>query len=96
MLKNLGLDPGLFTPVQGEVDLELHGDKFYVTELKNVFSEGGRSEFYLAPEPEGSYVDLEGNVRVDLKMRQNVVLKLTEPLTLTIRGTLEKPRYSFQ
>ncbi|HSX12739.1 MAG TPA: hypothetical protein VLF61_04535, partial [Rhabdochlamydiaceae bacterium] len=96
MIKNLGLDPGLLTPVSGEVDFEFQQGKCVITKLKNVRSEGGRSEFYLPAAPMTSYLDLNGNVFVDLKMRQNVVLNLTEPFTLSIRGTFKEPRYSLR
>lgn len=96
MLKKLGLDLGILTPVQGEIQMELHGDKFYLISLDNAFSEGDRSEFYLAPQKNLSFIGLDGKMSIDLKMRQDVVLKITEPLTLTIRGTLDKPRYGLQ
>jgi hypothetical protein len=96
LIKNIGLDPGILTPVQGEIELELHGDKFYFTALRNAFSDGKRSEFFLDFDHELSYIDLDGKMHIDLKMRQDVMLKVTEPFTLTIRGTLEKPRYGLQ
>lgn len=96
MIKKIGLDPNLLTPVQGELEIELRGDKFYLMSLKNSFSEGQRAEFYLAPGKELSYIDLNGKIQIDLKMHQDVMLKITEPFTLTIRGTLEKPRYGLQ
>jgi hypothetical protein len=96
MIKKIGLDPGLLTPIQGELDLELRGDKFYLMSLQNSFSEGNRAEFYLAPHHDLSYIDLDGKMHIDLNMRQDVVLKITEPFTLTIRGTLDKPRYGLQ
>jgi hypothetical protein len=96
MIKKIGLDPHLLTPVHGELEIELHGDKFYLMSLKNSFSEGDRAEFYLAPTKELSYIDLNGKIHIDLKMHQDVMLKITEPFTLTIRGTLEKPRYGLQ
>lgn len=96
MLKKLGLDLGILTPVQGEIQMELHGDKFYLISLDHAFSEGGRSEFYLAPQKNLSFIGLDGKMYIDLKMRQDVVLKITEPFTLTIRGTLDKPRYGLQ
>ena len=96
MIKKIGLDPGLLTPVQGELEMELRGDKFYLLGLQNSFSEGDRAEFYLAPNKDLSYIDLDGKVHIDLNMRQDVMLKITEPFTLTIRGTLDKPRYGLQ
>ncbi len=93
-LKDLGLDLDLFTPVMGEVKLQLKEGKLYFTELQNAFSEGKRSEFYLADTP--SFIDLNGDLFLQFRMQQNVVLKLAEPFTIAVRGTWEKPRYSLQ
>ncbi len=95
MIKSWGIDLGLLTPIQGEIELDLMGDKFYLSNLKNMFSEGKRSEFYLANEANDSYVDMKGNMHIDLRMRQDVALKITEPLVLKVRGTLKKPSYGF-
>ncbi len=91
IIKSWGIDLGLLTPIQGEIDLQLIGEKLYLTELRNMFSEGNRSEFYLARSD--SYIDIKGNLQIDLKMKQDVALKITEPFVLTIRGTLKKPKY---
>lgn len=96
MIKNFGLDPGLLTPIQGEIDIELHGDKFYLVNMKNSFSEGKRAQFFLSPADQISFIDLNGNIHIDIQMRQDVVLKITEALTLTVRGTLDKPRYGIK
>jgi len=94
VLKDLGLDFDIFTPVMGEVDLQLKDGKLFLTNLQNAFSEGKRSEFYLAPI--SSYIDLNGNLFLNLRMQQNVVLKLVEPFMIAVRGTWEKPKYSLQ
>ncbi len=94
MLKNLGLDLDMFSPVMGEVKLQLKDGKLFFTDLQNAFSEGKRSEFYLAGEP--SYIDLNGGLHLNLRMQQNVVLKLVEPFMIAVRGTWEKPKYSLQ
>ena len=96
IIKNFGLDSGLLTPIQGELEFDLHGDRLYLTTLKDTFSEGKRSEFYLAPGRSPSYIDLDGKMHIDLKMRQEVMLKVTEAFVLTIRGTLDNPRYGLQ
>lgn len=93
MIKKLGLDLGVVTPVEGEFTLQLAGEKLYFLSLDRSFSEARRSEFYLAPSEEPSYVDLSGNLHIDLRMHQNALFKVVEPFTLTVRGTLEKPRY---
>jgi hypothetical protein len=94
ILKDLGLDFGIFTPVRGEVDIRLQDGKLFLTRLQNTFSEDQRSEFYLAPGP--SFIDLDGNLSLNLRMQQNVVLKLVEPFMIAVRGTWEKPKYSLQ
>ncbi len=94
LLKDFGLDLDMFSPVMGEVQLQLKDGKLYLTDLQNAFSEGNRSEFYLAAEP--SYIDLNGGMFLNLRMQQNVVLKLIEPFMIAVRGTWEKPKYSLQ
>ena len=94
MLKDLGLDLDMFSPVMGEVQLQLKDSKLFFTDLQNAFSEGKRSEFYLASEP--SYIDLNGGLSLNLRMQQNVVLKFAEPFMIAVRGTWEKPKYSLQ
>jgi len=96
IIKNIGLDPGLFTPIGGEIEYSLENGRFIIRELKNVYSEGRRSHFFLAPDKLPSYLTFDGRIHVDLKMKQNVMLKITEPFTLNVRGTIEKPEYSFE
>ncbi len=96
MIKNFGIDLGLLTPIQGEIDIELRGDKFYLVNMKNSFSDRKRAQFFLSPADQTAFIDLNGNIHIDIKMRQDVVLKLTEALTLTVRGTLDKPRYGLK
>jgi hypothetical protein len=94
MLKNLGFDLGLFVPISGEIICQVHNKKLYLDELKNSFSEGKRSEFSLFPSEMKSFIDFQGNVYIDVKMKQNVALKITEPFILQIRGTVKDPKYS--
>ena len=94
LIKDVGLDPGLLTPVYGEIELDMRGGKFYLSGMNNVYSEGRRSQFYLADDL--SYIDLSGNVRVDVKVKQDVTLKLTEPFVWRVRGTVEKPKYGIR
>lgn len=94
VLKDLGLDLDMFSPVMGEVELQLKDSKLFFTNLQNAFSEGSRSEFYLASEP--SYIDLNGGLSLNLRMHQNVALKFAQPFMIAVRGTWEKPKYSLQ
>lgn len=92
LIKDIGIDPDLFTPQGGELECTLKNNKLYFKALTNSFSEGQRSEFYLAP-LQSSFLTLSGDINIDLKMRQNVLINLTESMTLKIRGTVDQPRY---
>lgn len=93
IFKDLGLEPSLLVPIQGELLGHLENSKLRFTQLKGSYSEGRRTQFALSPQGEGSYIDFDGKLHIDLIMKQAVVLKLAESLVLGIRGNLEKPRY---
>lgn len=95
ILGRLGLDMGLLVPVRGELEYVIVDGRVYFTELRNSYSEGKRSQFYLSP-IEHSYVDFDGNINVNIKMKQYVLLKVTEPFTLSIGGTFENPKYGLR
>ena len=95
ILGRLGLDMGLLVPVRGKLEYVIIDGRVYFTELKGSYSEGKRSQFYLSP-IEHSYIDFEGNINVNIKMKQYVLLKVTEPFTLSIGGTFENPKYGLR
>ena len=97
VIGRLGLDVGVLNPFSGSVYYEIRGDKVYLTKLKDVYSEGKLSKFYLTRTPYTSYFDLNGNLNVQVKMKQyNLLFKLAELFTLTIQGNFQKPLYSLQ
>ncbi len=96
LIKDLGLDPSILTPVTGEAEFSLSHGKVYLTSLQNTYSEGMRSQFELAAPGTDSYLSLDGTWHIDLQMKQSVVWKVGEKLILSIRGNLEKPKYSFK
>ncbi|WP_108624374.1 hypothetical protein [Candidatus Similichlamydia epinepheli] len=93
ILGRLGLDMGLFIPIRGDLEYIIVDRRFYFTQLKNSYSEGKRSQFYLSP-IEHSFIDFDGNININIRMKQYVLLKVTEPFTLSIGGTFENPKYS--
>ncbi len=95
IISRLGLDIGLLVPVRGEVDIEIKDRKIWLKDLKNSFSDGRRSHFYF-PSGKPCFVDFDGNINIDVKMKQYVLFKLTQPFTLSLRGTLEKPSFSLK
>lgn len=95
ILGTIGLDLKLLVPITGEIDLELAGGKVMFKKLKNSYSEGHRSSFYLSGK-RPSYVDLDGNIQMSFKMKQNVLFKITQLFILSVDGTLEEPHYSLK
>ncbi|MEC8306702.1 MAG: hypothetical protein VXZ72_02450, partial [Chlamydiota bacterium] len=56
-------------------------------------SQGGRSEFFLSKEAP-SFIGLDGNISLHIRMKQHVLLKVTEPFTLSVTGSLSSPKYT--
>ncbi len=94
-LKEWGLDLALLTPARGSAVIELAQGKIVINSLKETFSDGDHSEFYLAHD-EPSYVDFSGGLFLNLRMKQSTGLKLAEPFTISVRGTWEKPLYTLR
>lgn len=94
-LKEWGLDLALLSPARGTATIEIKEGKMVFHSLKETFSDGDHSEFYLA-ENEPSYIDFNGALFLNLRMKQNVALKIVEPFTLSVRGTWQKPSYTLR
>lgn len=93
LLSRIGLDLSMLTPVSGNIDFEMEEGKIALKEFRDVYSDGKISKFFLANE--GCYIDLEGNINVQVRLKQsNVLLKLAELFTISIQGTLKKPSYT--
>ncbi len=95
ILGRLGLDPVLLVPVQGELHFLASCGKVMLTDLRNSYSEGQRSYFYLSRK-EPSYIDFKGQMYVNIKMKQYVLLKVTQPFTLSIQGSIKRPSYTLR
>ncbi len=95
IITRLGLDLGLMVPVRGEIDFQIENQKIKLVQLKNSFSEGKRSHFYF-PTMKGCYIGFNGEICIDVKMKQYVLFKITQPFTLSIRGSLMKPKVSLK
>ncbi len=95
IISRLGLDMKLLIPVQGRLEYNIDQGRINLTKLKKCYSEGKRSNFYLSP-TKFSYVDFEGRLNIHIRMKQYVLLKITELFTLSIRGDLEQPNFSLK
>jgi hypothetical protein len=97
VILRLGLNPEVLNPVTGTIYFNLQGDRFYLIKFKDVYSEGRGSKFYLAPAASLSWMDLKGNLSVQVKMKQyNLIFKIAELFTVSIQGNLKYPIYGLK
>lgn len=97
ILHCLGLDLSLLSPVSGQVFYNIRNGKIFLTKLKDVYSEGKFSRFYLDTRVYYSYIDFKGNIDIQVRMKQyNLLFKLAELLTVNVTGTVKNPLYSLK
>jgi hypothetical protein len=87
----VGLDLELLIPVTGDLSFDLKEGYFNLLELSNAYSESKRSQFFLEMDPPPR-MDLDGNLQIFIKMKQFVLLKITESLFISIEGVLDDPQ----
>jgi len=92
----IGLDLELLVPVRGALRYYLKEGKFEITALDESYSEGDRSQFFLANNKMPATLDLDGNLHIQVKMKQYVLFKLTEAFTIFVHGKLKHPQYHLQ
>jgi hypothetical protein len=92
----VGLDLELLIPAVGSLSFDLHDGLFHLLELKHAFSEGKRSEFFLALDEQEPVMDLDGNIKILVKMKQFVLFKFTEAFLISIEGNLTDPKFHLQ
>lgn len=97
ILTMLGLDLTVLNPVSGTIFYEIKDGRVFLTKFKDIYSEGKLSKFHLTNSNTPSYVDFDGNLRIQIRMKQyNLFFKLAELFTVSVGGTLKKPTYSLQ
>lgn len=92
-----GLDLELLIPIKGDVTFLIQDGKVTLTHLANSFSQGDRSQFFLA-EKYGNlpFIDLDGDLNIYIKMKQFVLFKFTENFVISITGKLHDPKFGLQ
>lgn len=88
----VGLDLDLLVPVKGDLIFDIKDGFFNLLELKNAYSEGKRSQFFLETDL-SPRMDLDGNLQICIKMKQFVLFKITESLLISIDGALVDPQF---
>jgi hypothetical protein len=88
----VGLDFELLIPVTGDLIFDIKDGYFNLLELANAYSEAKRSEFFLEMDPPPR-MSLEGDLEIYIKMKQFVLLKITESFLISIDGILDDPKF---
>lgn len=96
LMIKLGIDSSALSPVAGAIDYEMKNSKIYFIKFKDMYSAGRVSKFFLPKHSsEPSYVDFDGNLHIQVRMRQhNILYKLAELFTVSIDGTVQEPKFS--
>lgn len=97
LIHQIGLDSSVLNPVTGTLYFDLRQERFYLTKMKDVYSEGRGAKFYLADHNADSWVGLNGDLSLQLRMKQySLLFKIAELFTLSVHGNLQNPVYSLQ
>ncbi len=92
----VGLDLELLIPVRGYLTFDLKDGYAHLLELTDSFSEASRSQFFLAKEDLVPTMDLDGNLKILVKMKQFILFKFTEAFLISIEGKLNDPKFHLQ
>lgn len=97
ILSRIGLNTGIMTPVKGNILFEIRDAQMQFLKFKDIYSERHLSKFNLQKSDHPYYLDFDGNLFIQVRMKQyNLLFKFTELFTVTVKGTLEKPVYTLQ
>lgn len=95
IISRLGLDISMLVPVQGTLEYAIKQGKIQLLQLKKCYSKGKRSQFHLVSS-DPSYIDWNGKLHVNLRVKQYALLKIAELFILSIYGNLESPHISLR
>ncbi|MCH9621088.1 MAG: hypothetical protein S4CHLAM20_05040 [Chlamydiia bacterium] len=91
IIGRIGLDPVLMIPVEGEMFFTLADQKLNFNKLHDTYSDKKRSYFYLWHKT-NSFLDFDGNIHIDIRMKQFALLKFTELFIISLDGPLSSPK----
>lgn len=97
ILGRLGLNLSVLSPASGSIDFVIENRRVLITKMRDVYSDGEMSRFYLPKSSTPSYIDFDGNLNITLRMKQyNLLLKLAEALSINVTGKWDDPSYSLK
>ncbi|MCH9609335.1 MAG: hypothetical protein S4CHLAM45_04760 [Chlamydiales bacterium] len=91
----IGLDLTNLIPARGTIVYTIEEGKIHLNDFQDVFSDGKHSRFYLA-ENSPATIGFDGEMNISIKMKQyNLLLKLAELFTISVKGSVFQPSYVF-
>jgi hypothetical protein len=90
-----GVDLEIMIPVTGFINYQIKDGKIIFTKLQDAYSESKRSKFFLL-DKDMAYIDFDGNIHCNIKMKHYVLFKFTEPFVIQISGKIPKPKVNLQ
>ncbi len=72
--------------------MSLEGGKCLFKEVKALITDKKKSEFEAPRNGAIGYIDFDGNLVIDLSVKQHVVRGLNIPLSLQVRGNWDDPQ----
>lgn len=96
LFSKLGIDFSAIYPKSGTFYFDIAKGKILFTKIKDMVSANGMTKFTLLKNPsKPSFIDFDGNVYLQMRMKQyHLLFKLAELLTLTVQGPWQKPTYT--
>ncbi|NGX37317.1 MAG: hypothetical protein K1000chlam2_00471 [Chlamydiae bacterium] len=96
VLEQMGLEESLFVPASGEMEYVIQNGRCYLREIHSVMSDQNRSEFIPPRSGVMGYLDFDGNLFIDLQVKQKSNKTITSPVSLKVRGTWEEPELNIR
>lgn len=95
IIGRIGLDPVLMIPITGEVDFTIANNRMNLIKLYNSYSDAKRSFFYFWHKT-NCFVDFDGNMCLDIRMKQHALFKFAELFIISIEGNVSNPKVSLK
>ena len=92
----IGFDLELLTPICGKIDMDIMDGKFYFQKLYDSYSVSNRSTFFLHEKGNRPYIDFNGEIYLNIAMKQHVLFKFTESFVISITGNIGDPKFNLR
>lgn len=92
LLAKLGLEGALLVPSSGELQYVFENGKCFLRDVQSMITEKKKTEFSAPQKESMGYIDFDGNLFINLQVKQHVVPGLTAPLNLQVRGKWDDPQ----